>query len=69
MMATDNQAKLQSAFKAAMHKMTILGHNINNMVDCSELIPVPKPLNKPATFPAGLSNADIEQAVSYNASS
>lgn len=58
-----NQAKLQNAFKAAFLKMSVLGHNINNMVDCSEVIPVPKPLTKTVpTFPAGLSNKDIEQA-------
>lgn len=62
--APDNQAKLQSAFKAAMRKMAVLGHNIDNMVDCSDVIPVPKPWTKSATFPAGLTNADIEQAVS-----
>ncbi|KAH8108021.1 manganese peroxidase 1 precursor [Cristinia sonorae] len=58
----NNQAKLQSAFKAAMRKMTILGHNISQLTDCSELIPTPKALTKIATFPAGLTNADVEQA-------
>ncbi|THH31802.1 hypothetical protein EUX98_g2375 [Antrodiella citrinella] len=58
----NNQAKLQSAFKAAMAKLSILGHNVNTLTDCSELIPVPQPFTKVATFPAGLSNADIEQA-------
>lgn len=58
----NNQSKMQSAFKAAMLKMSILGHNINSLTDCSEVIPVPKPNNKGTTFPAGLSNKDIEQA-------
>ncbi|TCD71207.1 Manganese peroxidase 3 [Steccherinum ochraceum] len=58
----NNQAKLQSAFKAAMRKMAVLGHDINQMADCSDLIPVPKGLNVAATFPPGLTNADIEQA-------
>ena len=61
----NNQAKLQSAFKAAMLKLSVLGHNVNEMVDCSELIPVPKTFTKAATFPAGLSHADVEQAVSH----
>jgi manganese peroxidase len=64
----NNQAKLQSAFKAAFKKLAVLGHDINNMVDCSEVIPEPPNVKvKPATFPAGLSNKDIEQAVSIGA--
>jgi manganese peroxidase len=58
----NNQAKMQAAFKAAMLKLSVLGHNIEDLVDCSEVIPVPKTLTKVATFPAGLSNADVEQA-------
>lgn len=61
---TDNQAKMMSAFKAAMLKLSVLGNDINNMVDCSEVIPVPPTFNKAATFPAGLTIADVEQAVS-----
>ena len=62
----NNQAKLQSAFKAAFKKLAVLGHNINNMVDCSEVIPQPPNVKiKPATFPAGLSNKDVEQAVRF----
>ncbi|KAI0783499.1 Mn peroxidase MNP3 [Abortiporus biennis] len=58
----NNQAKIQSAFKAAFAKMTILGHSPDSLIDCSDVVPVPKPNTKAATFPAGLSNADIEQA-------
>ncbi|KAI0697907.1 melanin-decolorizing enzyme [Cytidiella melzeri] len=59
----NNQVKMQTAFKAAMKKLSVLGHNINNMIDCSEVIPTPPNVKvKAATFPAGLSNADIEQA-------
>lgn len=32
------------------------------MVDCSDVIPVPKTFNKAATFPAGLSRRDVQQA-------
>ena len=32
------------------------------LVDCSDVIPVPKPFTKAATFPAGLSRRDVEQA-------
>ncbi|KAI0092974.1 melanin-decolorizing enzyme [Irpex rosettiformis] len=59
----NNQAKLQSAFKAAFKKLSILGHNQRNLIDCSEVIPVPPNVKvKPATFPAGLTNRDVEQA-------
>jgi len=59
----NNQALMSSSFKAAMAKMAIIGHSASNLIDCSEVIPVPlPPVNKPATFPAGKSNADIEQA-------
>lgn len=43
--------------------MTVLGHNVNDLIDCSELVPEPPVLTKAATFPAGLSHADVEQAV------
>ncbi len=36
-----NQAKLQSAFRAAMSKLAILGNNRRDLVDCSEVIPIP----------------------------
>ncbi|OBZ74439.1 Manganese peroxidase 3 [Grifola frondosa] len=58
----NNQAKLQSAFKAAMAKLSVLGNDMSQMVDCSDVIPVPPPPMSNAHFPAGLSNADIEQA-------
>ena len=45
----NNQAKLQSAFKAAFKKLAVLGHNINNMIDCSEVIPIPPPLASSVT--------------------
>ncbi|KAI9062858.1 class II peroxidase [Trametes sanguinea] len=58
----NNQAKLQSAFKAAFAKMTVLGADPSQLIDCSELVPTPPPPASNAHFPAGLSNADIEQA-------
>lgn len=59
---TDNQAKIQAKFKQAMAKLAVLGNDQSQMVDCSEVIPVPPPFTGTATFPAGLSNADVEQA-------
>ena len=46
-----------------MTKMSLLGQDQSQLIDCSEVIPVPQAINVQATFPAGLSNKDIEQAV------
>lgn len=46
-----------------MLKLSILGHNIDDMVDCSDVIPIPPTFTGKATFPAGLSHNDVEQAV------
>ncbi|KAJ7577804.1 manganese peroxidase 1 precursor [Mycena floridula] len=60
-MAT-NQAKMQSSFKAAMLKLSVLGQNTAKMVDCSDVIPIPKPLTTTPHLPAGLTMNNIEQA-------
>ena len=37
-------------FKAAMAKLAVVGQNVNKLVDCSEVIPIPVPaVKKPAT--------------------
>jgi manganese peroxidase len=59
-----NQNKLQTAFKAAMLKLSTLGQNTNSLIDCSEVIPVPRPLVGQPHLPAGQTKTDIEQAVS-----
>ncbi|KAJ7843070.1 putative versatile peroxidase [Mycena olivaceomarginata] len=56
------QANLQAKFRAAMAKLAILGHNRANMVDCSDVIPVPKPVVGKPHLPAGKTMNDIEQA-------
>lgn len=62
---SDNQAGFQNAFRAAMQKMAIIGHDRDALVDCSDVIPVPKPL--PASAGPHLlpdtTHGDIEQAV------
>jgi cytochrome c peroxidase len=59
----NNQALMTSSFKAAMEKLAIVGHSASSMIDCSEAVPAAlPPVNKPATFPAGKTHADIEQA-------
>src|ERR1700761_2101212 len=46
-----------------MTKMTLLGQNQNDLVDCTEVIPVPKPNNKATTFPAGQNARDLQLSV------
>jgi hypothetical protein len=58
----NNQSKMQSAFKAAMLKMSLLGQNQARMIDCSDVIPVPASLKTSAHLPAGKTKNDIEQA-------
>ncbi|VDB94209.1 unnamed protein product [Peniophora sp. CBMAI 1063] len=58
----NQQTHMTSTFAAAMAKLVVLGQNVNSLVDCSDVIPTPPPFTAQATFPAGLSNKDIEQA-------
>ncbi|KAF7349708.1 Peroxidase [Mycena sanguinolenta] len=58
----NNQAKLQTEFRAAMAKMAIIGQNRAKMIDCSDVIPIPKPVIGKAHLPAGKTMDDIEQA-------
>ena len=49
-----------------MAKLAVLGQNPADLVDCSDVIPVPLPLpaNAGPHLPAGQTQNDIEQAVS-----
>ena len=64
MTPTDNQDKLTSDFQFIFTALTQLGHDPNDLIDRSEVIPAPKPFTGQATFPAGKTMADVEQAVS-----
>ncbi|KAJ7489140.1 manganese peroxidase 3 [Mycena latifolia] len=57
-----NQAAMQSKFKAAMMKLATVGQDTSKLIDCSDVIPVPKPVVGSPHLPAGLSMSDIEQA-------
>ena len=62
----DNQQKLTDDFQFIFTALTQLGHDPNAMIDCSEVIPIPKDLTPEQLtpmFPAGKTNADVEQAV------
>ncbi|KAL1942763.1 hypothetical protein VTO73DRAFT_5003 [Trametes versicolor] len=58
----NNQSKMMTAFAAAMAKLAVIGQDVSQLIDCSEVIPMPPPPASAAHFPAGLSNADVEQA-------
>ena len=58
----DNQEKIHDRFIDAFAVITVLGSDQSKLTDCSEVIPQIKPFNGRATFPAGLSNKDVEQA-------
>ncbi|KAI0829879.1 peroxidase [Trametes gibbosa] len=58
----NNQAKMISTFKAAMLKLSLIGQDVSQMVDCSDVIPIPPAPQSPAHFPAGQTSADVEQA-------
>jgi len=53
---------MQTEFRAAMAKLAVLGQNTARMVDCSEVIPVPKPFTGQAVLPPTLTHNVIEQA-------
>ena len=64
----NNQDGMSKAFRDAMAKLAVLGQDTSNMIDCSEVIPEPKPLpaaNSHSVFPAGFTNADVDQAVPF----
>lgn len=46
-----------------MAKLAVLGQNTREMVDCSEVIPIPKPRSGRTHLPAGTSLQDIEASV------
>ena len=57
----DKQEFMAQSFKAAMAKLAVLGHNPDDLVDCSAVVPKPKAGNgKPATFPATKGPQDLE---------
>ena len=54
---------MMAAFKDAMAKMAVLGQDRSQLVDCSEVIPDPQPVENRPHYPAGFDINDIEQVV------
>ncbi|KAJ7879825.1 Mn peroxidase MNP3 [Mycena leptocephala] len=59
-----NLPAIQSAFAKAFNKMSIIGHNPANLIDCSDVIPAapPLPANAGPHLPAGQTQRNIQQA-------
>ena len=56
---------MSTRFRAAMSKMSLLGHNRADLTDCSAIIPAAAAITTTGSIPPGLSAADIENSVSF----
>jgi len=56
----NNQQLMMSEFKAAMSKLQVLGQS--NLIDCSDVVPVPKTFTSAIKFPATFSKKDVQIA-------
>ncbi|KDR65855.1 hypothetical protein GALMADRAFT_106718 [Galerina marginata CBS 339.88] len=56
----NNQNLMTTQFKSAMSKLQVLGQP--RLIDCSDVVPVPKPFAGPIKFPASFSQADVQIA-------
>jgi len=57
----NNQGFINAVFSGAMTQMSLLGQNQNNLIDCTEAVPVAPSNTDATTFPAGKSEADLER--------
>ncbi|KAK7063367.1 peroxidase [Favolaschia claudopus] len=64
-----NLPAVQSAFTSAFNRMSVIGHNPADLIDCSDVIPgaLPLPRNAGPHLPAGQTQSDIEQACATKA--
>nr|BAU36968.1 manganese peroxidase [Pholiota nameko] len=56
----NDQNRMVTQFKAAMAKLQTLGQK--NLIDCSDVVPVPAPFAGPIKFPASFSQKDVQIA-------
>jgi len=59
----EDEDYMVSSFKTQMAKLAVLGQDTTKLIDCSEVIPVPKPRKRKAHLPPGTSLDDIEASV------
>ncbi|EJD37809.1 generic peroxidase [Auricularia subglabra TFB-10046 SS5] len=63
-----SQSAMASNFQTVFSRLSLLGHNQNSLLDCSELIATPPPATeKQAFFPPGKTHNDIEQGCATQA--
>ncbi|KAF7324709.1 Peroxidase [Mycena kentingensis (nom. inval.)] len=62
-----SQSRMVAEFRAAMARMAVIGVDRATLTDCSDVIPVPKPLLSAPHLPAGKTMDDIEQACRVSA--
>jgi len=58
----NNQKLMTTSFSAAMAKLQVLGQPVEKMVDCSDVVPVPKPFTSAIKFPPTFSKKDVQIA-------
>ena len=56
---------MTAAFRDAMIKLANNGQNVDELVDCSDIIPIPEFWDGPAVLPYGKDLTDLEHSVSY----
>ncbi|KAF9470990.1 heme peroxidase, partial [Pholiota conissans] len=56
----NDQNRMMTQFKDAMAKLQTLGQD--NLVDCSDVVPVPATFTGPITYPASFSESDVQIA-------
>jgi cytochrome c peroxidase len=59
----EDEDYMVSSFKIQMAKLAVLGQDTTKLIDCSEVIPVPKSRKRKVHLPAGTSLDDIEASV------
>jgi cytochrome c peroxidase len=57
-----NQVSMKDQFGAALFKLSLLGQNENDLIDCSAVIPTPISLVDKPSFPPGQTIRDIQQS-------
>ncbi|EJD07914.1 manganese peroxidase [Fomitiporia mediterranea MF3/22] len=58
----DDENSMRSAFGAAMAKLAVVGQDVSQLVDCSELIPQPPAHNPDPFFPGTSTLSDVDAA-------
>jgi manganese peroxidase len=59
----EDEDYMVSSFRIQMAKLAVLGQDTARLIDCSEVIPVPKQRKRKVHLPAGTSPGDIEASV------